>query len=79
MATKKAAETDVTAVTSAETVTEENKTLTYTRNQLRNSRKFSKYKDIVSVVIGGNESCTVEECEKRIKEFLDKKCERSVK
>ena len=41
MATKKAAETDVTAVTSAETIMEENKTLTYTRNQLRNSRKFS--------------------------------------
>lgn len=76
MATKKATETDVTTT---ETVTESVQAATFSREQLRGSKKFAKYKDIVSVVIDANESCTVEECEKRINEFLNKKCERSVK
>lgn len=50
----------------------ENNATLFTGEQLRKSRKFAKYKDIIAVVIGTDESCTIEECEKRINEFLSK-------
>lgn len=61
----------VKKTTETENVTEAKKPV-FTREQLRNSKKFAKYKDIVSVVICADESCTVEECEKRINDFLNK-------
>lgn len=76
MATKKENEAATVETTAEATATE---SPAFTREQLRSSKKFSKYKDIVSVVIGADESCTTEECEKRIDEFLKGKCERSVK
>ena len=66
-------------VETATAETTETKTPVFTREQLRNSKKFAKYKDIVAVVVNENESCTIEECEKRINDFLKKECERSVK
>lgn len=63
MAVKKTTETE--AVT-------EVKAPVFTREQLRSSKKFAKYKDIVAVVISADESCTIEECEKRINDFLKK-------
>lgn len=70
MAVKKTTETEVVT---------EVKAPVFTREQLRGSKKFAKYKDIVAVVVNENESCTIEECEKRINDFLKKECERSVK
>lgn len=76
MATKKESEAVTVEVTAEATAAE---SPVFTKEQLRNSKKFAKYKDIVSVVISAGESCTTEECEKRIDEFLKGKCERSVK
>lgn len=75
MATKKTTD----AETATETTVTETKAPVFTRKQLRNSKKFAKYKDIVAVVVNEGESCTIDECEKRINKFLNKKCERSVK
>lgn len=61
----------VKKTTETETATEV-KVPVFTREQLRSSKKFAKYKDIVAVVIGTDESCTIEECEKRINDFLKK-------
>lgn len=51
----------------------------FTKEQLKNSSKFAQYKDIIGVVLNDGESYTIEDCEKMINEFLNKKCERRVK
>lgn len=65
-----------TAKNATETTTEEIK---FTKEQLRNSKKFAQYKDIIGVVLNDDGNYTIEECEKLINSFLTKKCERRVK
>lgn len=66
-------------ITDTETIATDNKAPVFTRKQFRNSKKFTKYRDIVAIVIGEDESCTAEECKRRIDEFLNRKSGRSVK
>lgn len=51
----------------------------FTKDQLRNSDKYAKYRDVVGVVLEEDKTYTVEECEKLINSFLNRKCERKVK
>lgn len=51
----------------------------FTKEQLKNSKKFAKNKDIVSVVLKEGESYTIAECEALVNTFLTKECKRSVK
>lgn len=51
----------------------------FTKEQLKNSKKFAKNKDIVSVVLKDGESYTIAECEALVNAFLTKECKRSVK
>lgn len=51
----------------------------FTKEQLKNSKKFAKNKDIVSVVLKDGESYTIAECEALVNTFLTKECKRSVK
>ena len=41
----------------------------FSRLQLLSSEQYHDSKDIVSVLVGENESCTLQEVDKRIKEF----------
>ncbi len=51
----------------------------FTKEQLKNSKKFAKNKDIVSVVLKENERYTIAECEALVNAFLTKEYKRSVK
>ena len=48
------------------------KEVVFNKEQLKNSKSFEKYKDIVTVVIADDEKITKSELQKRIDKFLKK-------
>ena len=48
------------------------KEVVFTKEQLKNSKSFEKYKDIVTVVMADDEKITKSELQKRIDKFLKK-------
>lgn len=48
------------------------KEVVFSKEQLKNSKSFEKYKDIVTVVIADDEKITKSELQKRIDKFLKK-------
>ena len=45
----------------------------FTREQLKNSKDFKEYKDLITVLVKLEEKVTKSECKKRIETFLKKK------
>ncbi|WP_158097734.1 hypothetical protein [Tyzzerella sp. An114] len=48
------------------------KEVVFSKEQLKNSKSFEKYKDIVTVVMADDEKITKSELQKRIDKFLKK-------
>ena len=48
------------------------KEVVFSKEQLKNSKSFEKYKDIVTVVMANDEKITKSELQKRIDKFLKK-------
>ena len=48
------------------------KEVVFSKEQLKNSKSFEKYKDIVTVVMSDDEKITKSELQKRIDKFLKK-------
>ena len=48
------------------------KEVIFSKEQLKNSKSFEKYKDIVTVVMADDEKITKSELQKRIDKFLKK-------
>lgn len=48
------------------------KEVVFNKEQLKNSKSFEKYKDIVTVVMADDEKITKSELQKRIDKFLKK-------
>ncbi len=48
------------------------KEVVFSKEQLKNSKSFEKYKDIVTVVMDDDEKITKSELQKRIDKFLKK-------
>ena len=48
------------------------KEIVFNKEQLKNSKSFEKYKDIVTVVMADDEKITKSELQKRIDKFLKK-------
>lgn len=45
----------------------------YTKEQIINSKKYNKYRDVLKSILEENKSYSIEDIEQKIKEFLKRK------